>query len=265
MKRTFISILAILGLTAVPAHAGRLDGPPTTLTIKDTAVLIKRAIRVEHSLNLKGRVPYTRSCARRSRLRFRCQVRWVDDFGTWFKGTVEVYRTGTFGSPTTRYSVDVRGDRNDAPRSRYSGSFLTPLRRAEFGKPLILPADMDETRARISVDAPIDPLPGPPDSFDDPPAGSRLVGFQINIENVGENLLDQYMTNVATMPLPAGGKLNARSHITPPCNEPELRLPRGERAQRCIVFELPFGVVPSELRITLDSGFSDETGAWQTN
>ena len=64
---------------------------------------------------------YFRDCDRDSRLRMTCDRRWIDDLGTWWKAEVEIWRTGTYGSPTDHFHVDADGDRNDAEGARYRG------------------------------------------------------------------------------------------------------------------------------------------------
>jgi hypothetical protein len=267
MRRTaLLAALAALALIVAPAHAGvpgdptpELSDRPDTLAVKEVRVLIKRAIRQEFTIDMDRR--YSRDCDRYSRLRMTCDMRWIDDLGTWWKAEVEIWRTGTYGSSTDHYRVDADGDRNDANGSRYEGRFRTPLRRAYFGDPLTLPADLDETRVRVTVGPPQDGLPF--DEFDEPAAGTRYVGFPVTVRNLGDNPYEDLLANTAELILGDRTELQPAIKVSEPCGgDTDVMAAPGATAQECVAFELPFGRDVRHLEMNLESGTSDETGRW---
>jgi hypothetical protein len=259
------AVILAFGLLTGSAAAGvpgdptpELDDRPDTLAVKEVRRLIKRAVREEYTIDTSR--GYRRDCDRRSRLRMRCRMRWLDDFGTRYRAMVEIRRSGTFGSPTDHYRVAADGQRNDAPGRRYRGTFVTETRKAYLGDSLTLAADLDEAVIRLRVDAPSDGVGH--DEFDGPPAGTRYVGFPITLRNTGTRTYDGHLANDVKLVRADGTVLEAAVKVSPPCESQGVRVPAGQERRSCVVFALPRDAGVRHIEVNLDSGTSEETGQW---
>lgn len=258
----------IVALPLVLAHAAQAGVPgdptpeytdrPDTLAVRQVRRLIKKAVRVEYTIDIDRR--YSRECDRRSRLRMRCRMRWIDDLGTFYKATVEIWRTGTYGSPTDHYRVDADGDRNDAPRQRYEGDFLTSVRRTYFGAPLTIPESFSDGKVRVVVEGILDPAPT--GEFETPPAGTRYVGFPMRLTNQGDSTLDESLRNDSRLITPDGRTIDPEVIVTGPCEHGAVTVPPGATRRGCVAFPVPYGQAVSHFELQLGSATADEIGQW---
>ena len=249
---------AALLLPAPGASAQALDGPAATLTSAQAGVLARQVIRTEYTIDTRRR--YARACSRRSRLRMVCRVRWVDTLGTFWRGTVDLRRSGTFGAPVERFTLTARGDRNDAPRRTYRGTLPAPRRRTYLGRPLDLEG-LDGARMRVTIFPPIDPLAF--GQFDAPAAGTRWVGFAMSVTNIGAGTLREAPTGDAVLFTTAGAKLSPGFRLSKPCEDPgTLELAPGATGTGCLAFEIPVGAAPGRVELRPGLGFGPQLGQW---
>lgn len=258
---TFAFVLAFGGALAL-AHsayaAPSLDSRAATLTAKEGRAATREALRERYTIRRWHR---RLTCRRQSRLRLICRARWGDTYGTWYKATVRVVRTGTFGSPTTTYRADVRGDRNDAPRDRYSGTLPTPVRRAYVGQNITLASGSSST-VRVGLDV-IDPA-RPLNEFSEPAAGSRYLSVVLALTNLGSRMFDDALNNDVRLALPNGGRLRPSYDETMECADADsfVKVPPGETHRGCVTFELPHGQGVTAVEVRLQSGDASELGRW---
>lgn len=253
----------LLLATAVSAHAAdaqaapSLDSRPATLTAKDSRTATVAAIREHYTIRRWHR---RLTCRRQSRLRLTCRGRWADRYGTWYKATVRVARSGTYGSPTTTYRADVRGHRNDAPRRRYSGTIPTPVRRAYVGRSIPLTSRSGATSVRLDVIDPARPL----NEFNEPAPGSRYLSVMLTLTNKGSQTFDDALNNDVRLALPNGGRMRPSYDDTMECADADsfVKVPPGETHRGCVTFELPYGQAVSALEVRLDSGYAADVGRW---
>jgi hypothetical protein len=105
---------------------------------------------------------------------------------------------------------------------------------------------------------------GPFKGFD--VAGSRqLIGIVLKVTNVGSLKYDD--------PLPGGqltgasGESGKQTSLIPfggknPCDNPSLKLRKGQSRNVCIAFEVPKADKPRTFEYATDSGYGD-TGLWK--
>jgi hypothetical protein len=119
----------------------------------------------------------------------------------------------------------------------------------------------DHTKSRIRVT--LKGIKGPFKGFD-VPAGRRLIGVQLKFVNVGKLPYDN--------PLPhgeltvAGGENAKQTNLIAiggknPCDNPSVKLQKGQSKSVCIAFDVPKADKPQSFQYVADSGFGD-TGLW---
>ena len=212
---------------------------------------MKAALATEYSPdNLRQR------CRRRSRVRFRCTVAWHD--GDRFDGTVEVWRSGTFGSPTTGYRGLIR--KREQPlfctercptkttRQRLSGSLKTPVRRAYLGQPLVLPDD----EGAVTVTARPGQDPAPAGRYAELPANTRYVTFAFEVVNRTRDVvqIDISISDDATLVL--GDRTTLQGNGSAEGCEDEATVPPEETRLVCVTFTVPNGAPAAALELQVD-------------
>lgn len=166
-------------------------------------------------------------------------MRWIDDLGTWWKAEVEIWRTGTYGSPADHFRVDADGDRNDAEGARYEGEFFTETRRAYFGNAVSLAGADEGEYLRITAAPPVDPMPT--SEYEPPPAGTRYVGVPLAVENAGEGRSEEFLRNDARLVLSDGTTLEPDVIVSGPCQQGVADVHEGRSRQLEGVNSRPVG------------------------
>jgi hypothetical protein len=121
------------------------------------------------------------------------------------------------------------------------------------------PDDHTKTRIRVTLKG----IKGPFKGFD-VAAGRRLIGVELKFVNVGKLRYDN--------PLPhgeltvAGGENAKQTNLIAigaksPCDNPSVKLEKGQSKSVCIAFEVPKADKPQSFQYVADSGFGD-TGLW---
>ena len=119
----------------------------------------------------------------------------------------------------------------------------------------------DHTKSRIRVT--LKGIKGPFKGFD-VPAGRQVIGVELKFVNVGRLRYDN--------PLPhgdltvAGGENAKQTNLIAigaksPCDNPSVKLEKGQSKSVCIAFEVPKADKPQSFQYVADSGFGD-TGLW---
>lgn len=132
-------------------------------------------------------------------------------------------------------------------------------RAAGYGRPLVLRGAKPGVRLRVTPLSAIDPAPG--SEFFQPNVANRFVAIRVELVNVGTAVYADTTSNGAKVA--SGGRLRRASILDaaePGLNRPRLR--SGQRKTGTLSFEVPKGARVNSLRLTLDSGFGPETGAW---
>jgi hypothetical protein len=162
--------------------------------------------------------------------------------GTLKKGTSKRHDSDKNGIPD---AVTVKGKVGDTLALQGSG----------------LSGSSDHTKTRIRVT--LKGIKGPFKGFD-VPAGRQLIGVQLRFVNVGKLRYDN--------PLPhgeltvAGGENAKQTNLIAigaksPCDNPAVKLKKGQSKNVCIAFEVPKADKPQSFQYVADSGFGD-TGLW---
>lgn len=145
-------------------------------------------------------------------------------------------------------SITVKGRRGDA--LTLLGQYATSV----SGAP----------KARVKVKVALTAIRGPFSGYD-VASGHKLMGFDVRITNVGRKQ--------AYIPLPSGivtlvdGERAKQTGLitgsgTSPCQNPTLRLTRGQSKKVCIAFDVPKDGKLQTFQFSTDSGYGD-TGLWR--
>ena len=158
-----------------------------------------------------------------------------------------VTTTKTAPSPTTQNSTEAS-----------AGS----AHKAKVGDTLTLPGNTGESLA-VTVNGVIDPLPQ--SEFDTPEPGSRFVGIEITLKNVGSKAYSDSPSNGATLLSTTNEQANSTLVASGPCGSSfasSVKIAPGDLQRGCIPFQLPQAQQPGTFQFTLNSGFADQTGQW---
>jgi hypothetical protein len=102
--------------------------------------------------------------------------------------------------------------------------------------------------------------------FDQPlNKGSRLVGIEIALENVGDKTYSDSPSNGATLVLSNDQQADSTIVTGGECSggfAEQATIAPGSRRTGCIVFEVPGNTPPKTFQFALDSGFGPQTGEW---
>jgi hypothetical protein len=105
--------------------------------------------------------------------------------------------------------------------------------------------------------------PAPPADFFEPAAGTRYVGIQLRIVNVGTSLYSDATSNGAYI-IDAQNQQHSSTFALTAAG-PDLRSPAilpGDTRLGWITFEIPNELAISRFTLALDSGFADDVGDW---
>ena len=95
--------------------------------------------------------------------------------------------------------------------------------------------------------------------------GHKLIGIRIRFEGVGSKRYDDAQPS-GQLTLKSGESGKPTSLITGsgknPCDNPSLKLKRGDSVTECVAFDIPTNAKPRVFEYATDSGFGD-TGVWK--
>ncbi|CAN5794694.1 hypothetical protein BH24ACT25_BH24ACT25_04770 [soil metagenome] len=133
---------------------------------------------------------------------------------------------------------------------------------AKLGDPIELKGQT--TELRVTAERLIDPLGV--GRFDRPlNKGSRFVGVEVTIENVGDKTYSDAPANGATL-LTADDQQADLAFISGgECGDffsSDVQIAPGSRQVGCLPFEVPQGGKPARFQFGPDSGFGPQTGEW---
>jgi len=140
----------------------------------------------------------------------------------------------------------------------------TGSNRARIGQSIRL-AGSERLAMRVLVSRVRDPAPvGPADATLG--VNARLVGIDIELENVGPTPYNAAPLSGAKLVLDNGRAVNGSNVLEGPCAGGfalHARIAPGRRRGGCLVFEVPGSRRPVGFRYALDSGFAEEQGEWK--
>ena len=106
-------------------------------------------------------------------------------------------------------------------------------------------------------------LTGPFSGFD-LGKGRKLIGLKVRFEGVGSKRYDDAQPS-GQLTLSSGESGKPTSLITAgnsPCDNPSLKLKKGDSVTECLAFDIPKNAKPRVFEYATDSGFGD-TGVWR--
>ena len=118
-----------------------------------------------------------------------------------------------------------------------------------------------DTEMAVTVTAIADPAPPAP--FLDPDAGTRLVGVELRLVNVGTTVYRDSPSNGAKVIDVDNQQFTSSvfaSAIGPELGSPAIAA--GDTRLGWLTFQLPEGAKPERFTLALDSGFGPQTGEW---
>jgi hypothetical protein len=139
----------------------------------------------------------------------------------------------------------------------------TPAKtRASVGESLVV-SGADGVKLSVTLLKVTNPAEG--EEFFEPSEGSRYVGVQLRLGNVGSKLYDDSPGNGATLVDTADQQHseNGAEIKDGPGFEGAVRLQPEDSRQGYLVFEVPDEAQPRLFQFTLDSGFGPQTAEWE--
>jgi len=120
--------------------------------------------------------------------------------------------------------------------------------------------DHTKTKIRVTLQA----MRGPFKGYDIP-AGRKLVGIQLRFKNTGKLRYDDALPQ-GELTI-KGGETGKQTGLIPlsgknPCENPSLKLKKGQSKDVCIAFEVPKKGKPQAFQYVTDHGYGD-TGLWK--
>jgi hypothetical protein len=140
----------------------------------------------------------------------------------------------------------------------------TGSNRARIGQSIRLTGS-EGLAMRVLVSRVLDPAPvGPADATLG--VNARLVGIEIELENVGQTPYSAAPLSGAKLVLDSGRAVDGQNVLEGPCAGGfalHAKIAPGQRRGGCLVFEVPESRRPVAFRYALDSGFAEEQGEWK--
>lgn len=251
-----LALAGVLALLLLPCAA--LAAPPT-LSKRQAVSHVRTAVKQEF---FNARTPRRPSCRRVARLRFTCRARWTDGFRR-YSGKVVIKRTGLRTSPVDLYALKaVSGGSRFIRRERHreSGRIIVETRRARLGQLLRLTGAEDTTDIEIVASAVADPFP--PDEFEEPPLGTRLVVVALGVRNRSRVRYDDSLSNGAKLVTSANTTISSIS-VRQCADSDAVSVPRGEVRVGCVGFAVPLRASVRQIEYRTNGGFGRETGVWR--
>lgn len=165
-------------------------------------------------------------------------------------GTQTIVKTVTTTKPAPSTST---------PTSTSSSS---ASQRARIGDTLTL-AGTDGESLAVTVNQVVDPLQT--GEFDTPDPGTRFVGIQITLRNVGSKAYSDSPSNGATLLSTTDEQADTALVTSGPCGnefQSSVKIAPGDTQRGCLPFQLSKSQRPGTFQFTLNSGFADQTGQW---
>ena len=168
-------------------------------------------------------------------------------------GTQTIVKTVTSSSTTDTATTAAQTS---------AASQTSAAHQAVIGDTLKLQGSGGELMA-VTVDQVMDPLQvGSADQAD---AGSRFVGVQITLKNVGSATYSDSPSNSATLLSNTNEQAKTAIVSGGPCGndfQSSANIAPGATEQGCVPFQVPTGQSATSLQFTLNSGFANQTGQW---
>jgi hypothetical protein len=120
-----------------------------------------------------------------------------------------------------------------------------------------------DTKVKVTVLSVQDPADA--GEFDEPEKGSRYVGVEIRLRNVGSTTYHDSPSNGAKLIGTGGQRADSTILSGGDCGgdfASDVTLSSGTDERGCIPFELKEGSKPKRFQFGLDSGFGPQTGEW---
>lgn len=150
-----------------------------------------------------------------------------------------------------------------SPGGQIPASTQAPV--AHVGSTLTLTGNNSGEQVDITLVQVVDPAKGK-DDFNQPDAGNRFVAVEVRYKNTGTVTEADSVGNEAKLVDGAGHSYDtsfADTTAGPSFAGDQVNIAPGETGDGFITFQLPNADKPAELKITLNSGFASDTGAWQ--
>jgi hypothetical protein len=121
-----------------------------------------------------------------------------------------------------------------------------------------------DTKMAVTVNHVLDPPSV--GQFDQPlEKGSRFVGVEMTLQNVGDQTYNDSPSNGATLILADDSQAQSTIVTGGECSggfAESSTISPGSRRNGCIVFEVPGQAAPKTFQFALDSGFGPQSGEW---
>jgi archaellum component FlaG (FlaF/FlaG flagellin family) len=179
-------------------------------------------------------------------------------------GVLVLGRNGGGGTGVSGATPPSRG-----PTSSVSGTTpSTPggpsARAAQLGQAITLTGIDPATRAAVTVTKVVDPTTAT-DGISAPLPGNRFVAVEITIKNTGTVAFEETPVNCARLVDGSGRGFDTETILSVaagPVFDTSVRLRPGEQATGYVVFDIPTSAEAAYVQFALDSGVSDDSGAW---
>src|SRR3954454_11691084 len=184
--------------------------------------------------------------------------------------TAPTATTTTTAAQTTtdtaaKENVKASPDSTDRPDTNGDGSPDTQTFRGHTGDQFTLVGQPGYKKpSRVAAKVKVLGLGGPYTGFDLDP-GRQLIGVKVHFEGVGTKVFDDPQPS-GQLTVTGGETGKPTSLITgsgkAPCDNPSLKLHKGQKAEVCIAYDIPKNAKPKVFEYGASSGYGD-TGIWK--
>ena len=170
----------------------------------------------------------------------------------------------TTTAAASKENAKASPDSTDRPDTNGDGSPDTQTFRGHTGDTFILVGQPGYKKpSKVAAKVTVVGLSGPYSGFDLDP-GHKLIGVKVKFEGVGSKVFDDPQPT-GELTVTGGETGKPTSLITSgksPCDNPSLKLHKGQKADACIAFDIPKGAKPVAYSYGADEGYGD-TGVWK--
>jgi hypothetical protein len=157
----------------------------------------------------------------------------------------------------------TEGAKKENAKSKAKAKTAAPKPKAGVGDSITL-TSTDGGKIKVKLLRVLDPVAG--GEYEQPAAGKRYVGIELQLTNVGDKTYKDSPSNGATVLYGDDRQASATLMIDGPCASggfaSDARISPGSKRKGCIPFEITTSRKPKGFQFALDSGFADEGGEW---